>query len=177
MAGTNVTVPELVHSFNIYDDRAKRLVGISGEVNLGELKAMTEKIDLAGMLGEYDAPASGHFGSIKLKIPFTILYVDMFELMDPHGAVSLTLRGALQHIGKETFKVDEYGVKIVVRGRMTDAALGKLAKSKKGDPEVELELLYIKIMIDGKTTLELDKLNFKFVVNGKDPLAKIRSLI
>lgn len=177
MAGTNVVVPELVHSFNVYDDKAKRLVGVSGEIDLGELKAMTDTVQLAGMLGEYDAPAVGHFSSIKLKIPFTILYVDMFELLDPSGAVQLTLRGALQHIGRETFKIDEYGVKIVIRGRMTNTALGKLAKAKKGDPEVELELLYIKIMIDGKETLELDKLNFKFTVNGKDHLAKIRSLI
>lgn len=177
MAGTNVVVPELVHSFNVYDDRAKRLVGISGEVDLGELKTMTDTVNLAGTLGEYDAPATGHFSSIKLKIPFTILYVDMFELLDPSGAVQLTLRGALQHISQETFKVDQYGVKIVVKGRMTDTALGKLAKSKKSDPEVELELLYVKIIIDGKETFELDKLNFKFAVNGKDHLAKIRSLI
>lgn len=27
-------------------------------------------------------------------------------------------------------------------------------------------------MINNKTTLELDKLNFKFVLNGKDMLAK-----
>ncbi len=177
MAGKNIVVPELAHSFNVYSDDAKRLIGISGEIDLGELKTMSETVNLAGMLGEYDAPAAGHTSSIKLKIPFTILYEDLFGLLDPSGAVQLTLRGALQHISPETFKIDEYGVKIVVKGRMTNTALGKLAKAKKGDPEVELEVLYIKIMIDGKETLEIDKLNFKFMVNGKDHLAKIRSLI
>ena len=38
-----------------------------------------------------------------------------------------------------------------------------------------MEILYLKVMINNKTTLELDKLNFKFVLNGKDMLAKIRS--
>lgn len=177
MAGTNVIVPELVHSFNIYDDKAKRLIGISGEIDLGELKHMTDTVGLAGMLGEYDAPATGHFSSIKLKIPFAVVYGNIFELLDPDGAIQLTLRGSMQTISQEGFKIDHYGAKIVVWGRMTSTGLGKWANAKKGEPEVELEIIYIKIMIDGKETLELDKLNFKYVINGKDAMAKIRSQI
>lgn len=177
MAGTNVIVPELVNNFNVYDDKAKRLIGKSGEIDLGELKAMTDTINLAGFLGEYEAPATGHFSSIKIKIPFTVLYGQIFELLDPSEAIHLTLRGSIQTIGQESFKVDYYGAKIVVRGRMTNTALGKWEKAKKGEPEVELEIIYIKIMIDGEETLELDKLNFKYVINGKDVMAKIRSQI
>ena len=40
-----------------------------------------------------------------------------------------------------------------------------------------MEILYIKILIANKTRLELDKLNFKFVLNGVDMLAKIRSQV
>lgn len=40
-----------------------------------------------------------------------------------------------------------------------------------------MEVMYIKVMIEGETTVELDKLNFKFVLNGKDMMAKIRSQI
>ena len=66
-------------------------------------------------------------------------------------------------------------VKIVVRGKSTNSSLGKLSKGKKGEPEIEMEILYLKVMINNKTTLELDKLNFKFILNGKDMLSKIRS--
>lgn len=177
MAGTNVIVPELVNNYNIYDDKAEKLIGVSGEIDLGELKAMTDTVELAGTLGEYDAPATGHFSSMKLKIPFAIVHGNIFELLDPTEAIHLTLRGSMQTIGQESFNVDSYGVKIVVRGRMTSTALGKWARAKKGEPEVELELLYLKIVIDGKETLELDKLNFKYVINGKDAMAKIRSQI
>ena len=177
MAGTNIIIPELVNNFNVYDDTAKRLIGKSGEIDLGELKAMTDTFNLAGALGEYEAPATGHFSSIKLKIPFTLLYGKMFELLDPTQAVQLTLRGSMQDIAPDTFKLDSYGVKIVVKGRMTNTNLGKWEKTKKGEPEIELELLYIKITIDGEETFELDKLNFKYAINGKDALAKIRSQI
>ena len=39
----------------------------------------------------------------------------------------------------------------------------------------ELEILYIKVEINNAVVLELDKLNFVFVLNGKDMLAQIRS--
>lgn len=65
-------------------------------------------------------------------------------------------------------------MKIVVRGKATTTNLGKLVKGKKGNPEVELEVYYIKIVMDGVTELELDKLNFKFVLHGQDMLKKIR---
>jgi len=41
---------------------------------------------------------------------------------------------------------------------------------------VTLEVTYIKIENNGKTALELDKLNGVFVVNGKDIMSAIRSL-
>lgn len=177
MAASNILIPELVHSYNVYDDRAKKLIGISGEVDLGELKAMTDTVEVAGVLGEYDAPATGQFSSIKIKIPFAVLYDQPFDLLDTTEPPQLTLRGSMQGINQEGTKVDAYGVKIVVRGRVTSMNLGKMVKAKKGEPEIEMEVFYIKIMIDGEETLELDKLNFRFVLKGKDLMAKIRSQI
>ncbi len=177
MAASNMFIPEVVHSFNVYDDNAKKLIGISGEVNLGELKAMTDTIEVAGVLGEYDAPATGQFSSIKIKIPFAVLYEQIFQLLDTTEPPQLTLRGSIQRINQEGTKVNNYGVKIVVRGRVTSTNLGKMVKAKKGEPEIEMEILYIKIAIENETVLELDKLNFRFVLNGKDLLAEIRSQI
>lgn len=177
MPASNVLIPELVNHYNVYNDKSKKLVGISGEVSLGELKSMVDTVEAAGMLGEYEAPATGQYSSLKIKIPFAILYGQIFELMDTTEALQLTLRGSMQGIDQKTFKVDTYPVKIVVRGRATNASLGKMVKAKKGEPELELEVIYLKIMIDGEDTLELDKLNFRFLLNGEDMMAKIRSQI
>lgn len=40
-----VVIPELLNHYNIYNDKAKKLVGISGEVELGELEALTDTIE------------------------------------------------------------------------------------------------------------------------------------
>lgn len=83
----------------------------------------------------------------------------------------------MQCMNPETGETDYYPVKIVLRGKASTTTLGKVAKGKKGEPEIEMEILYIKILIANKTRLELDKLNFKFVLNGVDMLAKIRSQV
>lgn len=168
-------IPEVMNNYNVYNDRAKRLIGISGEVELPELEAITDTVEAAGVLGEVEDPVTGQFSSAKIKIPFSNLYEDIFTLMDTTNPPQLTLRGSMQVMNSSTGGTDYVPVKIVVRGKATTSSLGKLVKGKKGEPEIELEILYIKVMINNRTTLELDKLNFKFAINGKDMLAKIRS--
>ena len=175
MALGNV-MPELINNYQIFND-ADRLLGVSGEIELPSLEALTESLEVAGALGEIEVPATGQYKSIKLKIPFAILYDDMFEISDTTKAVKFTLRASEQFSNPETYDTDYYPVKIVLRGKASTTTLGKVAKGKKGEPEIEMEILYIKILIANKTRLELDKLNFKFVLNGVDMLAKIRSQV
>ena len=41
---------------------------------------------------------------------------------------------------------------------------------------VTLGLSYYKIVLDGKTMMEIDRLNGVFVINGKDILEKVRNM-
>lgn len=173
----SIVIPEVLNHYNVYNDRAKKLIGISGEIELGELEALTDTIEGAGVLGEIEDAVTGQFSSIKIKIPFSVLYEDMFDIMDTTNPPQLTLRASMQCMDPTTGATGYYPVKIVVRGKATNTSLGKVVKGKKMEPEIELELLYIKIQINNKTTLELDKLNFKFILNGKDMLAEIRSQV
>ncbi len=172
---TNI-LPEVINHYNVYND-ADRVIGVSGEVELPELEAITDTIEGAGVLGEIEDPVTGQFSSMKIKIPFSVLYTDLFGLMNTTKAPQLTLRGSMQCMDPTTGDTDYYPIKIVIRGKATTTSLGKLAKGKKGEPEIELEVLYIKVLINNKTKLELDKLNFKYVLNGVDMLAKIRSMV
>lgn len=172
MASIGNMVPELINAYNVY--LSGRLLGVSGEVELPELEAMTETVEAAGVLGEIETPATGHFGSAKVTIPFAVLHEDVFKLVDTTKALELTLRGSEQFMDRKTGNTEDIPVKIVIRGKATTNTLGTLAKGKKGEPEIEIETLYIKCDVNNSTVLELDKLNFKFVVNGTDLMAKIR---
>ena len=174
---SKIVIPEVLNHYNVYNDAAKKLIGISGEIELGDLEAITDTIEGAGVLGESEDPVTGQFSSLKIKIPFSVLYEDLFSLMNTTKPPQLTLRASMQCMDPTTGETGYYPVKIVVRGKASKTGLGKVTKGKKGEPEIELEILYIKIMVNSKTTLELDKLNFKFVLNGKDMLAKIRKQV
>ena len=168
-------IPEVLNHFNVYNEKANKLIGISGEIELPELEAITDTLEGSGVLGEIEDPVTGQFASAKIKIPFAVLYEDMFSLMNTTEPTQLTLRASMQCMDPTTGKTDYYPVKIVVRGKASTSSLGKVVKGKKMEPEVEMEILYIKVQINNKTVLELDKLNFVFVLNGVDMLAKIRN--
>ena len=85
----NGIIPDKLHDFNVYSN-ANKLIGISGEVKLPELAAMSETLSGPGIMGEIDSPTPGFFSGMEQEIPFRTLYEDMFSLMSPLDAVDIT---------------------------------------------------------------------------------------
>ena len=81
----------------------------------------------------------------------------------------------MQHFDGAAGEIKEIPCKIYVHGLPKKKELGKFDSGKKTDTKLELELTYIKITLDDKDKLELDKLNYIFVVDGKDYLAAVRA--
>jgi P2 family phage contractile tail tube protein len=112
-----------------------------------------------------------------MKIPFSNLFDSIDPLLNTTEALLLTLRGSLQVTDKSTNATDYIGIKIVVRGKCVKYQPGKVDAGKKTDAEVDLAIAYIKIAIDGKVQVELDKLNLTYKLNGVDLLEKVKSQI
>lgn len=136
-------IPEVLNHFNIYNG-ANALVGVSGEVELPELEAITDTVEGTGVLGEIEDPVTGQFSSATIKIPFAVLYSDMFSIVNTTEPPLLTLRGSMQCTDPKTGATGYYPIRVVVRGKAKTTTLGKVAKGKKMESEVELEILYIK---------------------------------
>ncbi len=166
-------MPEKIVNYNVYNE-GEKLVGVAGEVTLPNLEAMSETVSGAGILGEYDSITPGHFGSITVEIPFRTLYDTSFKLMKP-GGQTITLRASQQSYDVAGGEIQHRGLKVVIKGMPKGIDLGKLAAGAPTDTKNTLEVLYIKIVENGKVLLELDKLNFIFIVNGEDILADVRS--
>lgn len=166
-------IPESINRFNIYL-KGNKLVGVSSEVALAELAAMTNNISGAGIAGELESANIGMFGSMKQDIPFRMLSKDMLKLYNPLEPIELTLRASEQSTVQGSGMVDFQGMRVVFRGRSISAKLGTLKMGGSMDSSVTLELSYILIEVDGQTMLELDKLNDVFVVDGVDILEKVR---
>lgn len=55
----NMTFPEVINNFNVYNG-ANKLVGVSGEVSLAEMQAMTAEVSGAGIMGSYNTAVGRH---------------------------------------------------------------------------------------------------------------------
>lgn len=168
-------IPEKVVNFNIYDGREK-LVGVSGEITLPNLEAMTEVISGAGIAGEYESPTPGHFRSISIEIPFRVVYDQSFKLMEPRGQ-TITLRASQQSYDVAGGEIQHRGLKITLKVMPKGLDMGRLTVGGQTDTRNRLEVLYIKVVENGVKLLEIDKANFIYVVNGVDVLADVRDQI
>jgi hypothetical protein len=166
-------IPEIINDFNMYLS-GNRLVGMTGEVTLPDMEAITETISGPGILGEYESGSPGRFGSMEQEVPFRLFSSDALKLIDPTNPVELTLRGSQQYTVQATGALDEQGMRVVFRGRCKKIVPGTVKQGGPMDSSITLELTYYMVEIDSKKVIELDKLNSVYIVNGVDLLAKIR---
>lgn len=170
-------IPSKIHSYNVYDDNhSGRLYGTGEECTLPDFEALSETLSGAGILGELDDPAPGHFGNMQMEIPFRLLDGEAVDLMDPTAAARLTLRGAQQVLTAEG-DTEFRSMRVVVRGKCATLKTGTVKAAAAMGSGVTLNLSYIKIEVSDKELVELDKLNSVFKLHGKDVLQKVREMI
>ena len=167
-----VNIPEKINMFNVYQD-GNKLIGISEEVTLPDFESLTETISGPGILGEIDSPTVGHFGSMEMEIPYRTIDCAT-DLVTTSGVVDITLRASEQSTtgtGEVKFK----SMRVTVRGKIKKFSAGSLKQGSAMGSSVTIEVLYILIFVDGKTAIELDKLNCIYKVNGIDLLEEVRN--
>lgn len=166
-------IPEVINNFNVYKS-GNRLIGVTSEMSLAEISAITETISGAGLLGEYETVIMGHFSSMSQEVPFRMLEEDVFSLANPMEVQELTLRATEQVSEKGTANLETKGMRIVIRGRAKAFKPGTIKMGGQMGASVTLELLYMMIEINGEKKFELDKLNEVFIVDGVDIMAQIK---
>lgn len=173
MANGNITFPEVINNFNVYNS-GNKMVGVSGEISLPDLQAVTAEVSGAGIMGSYNTAVVGMFQGISQEIPFRMVNKEFFSLMMANEQAELTLRSSMQNVNKSTGgTLSAVGMRIVMRGRPTSAKFGTVKMGDLMNASATLELTYLLVEIGGETMLELDKLNSVYKVNGKDLMAEI----
>lgn len=168
-------IPEKVVGYNCYLGNNK-LIGLQTDATLPKLEQMVETVSGAGIAGEYESAVPGHFGKTEMDLTFNAIMSDSAALLTP-GAKSLVLRACQQSYdvagGQAQFRPLKISLKVLSKG----VDLGKLSAGKSTGTKYSFEVLYMKIEENGETLLEMDKLNFIFIVNGVDVLKDIRNQI
>ncbi|KHF27322.1 Phage tail tube protein FII [Anoxybacillus sp. BCO1] len=166
---------EKLNDFRVYMDGTSDLKGVV-DITLPSFEHMTESVKGAGIAGEYESPNIGHFQSMKITLNWRVFNYDLSQLLAPVSR-KIDCRGATQKLDAATGKYVMEAVRVLIQGTPTKVEPGKLEKGSPYEASTEIEATYIKIDIDGRNVVELDKLNYKYVVNGTDYLAGVRKAL
>lgn len=148
----------------------------TGDITLPSLTPMTTTVSGAAILGEVDLPSPGHYGSMELGITWRTIDKDAFRLVSSQSK-ALEIRGAFNEFDNTRSAMVTRAIKIVVRGFGKGIDLGTLAQNAATDTTNTIEVVYIKIFIDGESVFELDKFNFISRVNGSDDMFDVRKAL
>jgi Phage tail tube protein FII len=169
----NGSIPEKLIAFQVYNADGV-IVGVA-DVELPGIEFLTETLSGAGIAGEIDSPVIGHTKSMSAKIKFRTKTRQAVALLAPKRHL-LDLRASIQSrsVG------DEGGLtntpeRVVLRGVSKKSALGKFETGKPQDADLEFEVDYLKVVLNGATVLEIDKESMVFAVDGTDYLQAVRS--
>ncbi len=168
------SIPEKLINFRVYENGTD-LLGVS-DVQLPSLEYMTETVKGAGIAGEIDSPALGHFGSMTMTLNWRAVTKPILRLGAPK-AHELDLRGAIQKYEAATGEYLVTPLKVKVRSIPKKTDPGKMDVGATSDASNEFEVIYLKIDLDGETLVEIDKYNYLCVIEGVDYLAQVRSAL
>ncbi|WP_303226018.1 phage major tail tube protein [uncultured Acidaminococcus sp.] len=166
------TVPQKLINYAIHNSDLGDFLGLA-DVTLPKLDAMTSTVSGAGIGGEVDEPTIGHFKSMELTLNWRT-HTRQNVLLSNMKNYNLDIRAAEQYLDAGAGSYGHNAIKVLVRGTPKTTDLGKLSINSTADNNTVLELNYIKITIDDKEVLEIDKYNMKYVVNGVDQLSDVR---
>ncbi len=165
-------VPEKLISYRVYLE-GNDLLGVA-DVQLPDLEPLTETVKGAGIAGEVESPVLGHFGSMNLTLNWRTIEKSVAVLSQPK-AHALDLRGSQQVHDAAAGQYKTVPVRVVVRAIPKKTGMGKLEVGATTDTSNEFEVTYLKIFINGRREVEIDKYNYICYIAGQDFLASIRA--
>lgn len=165
-------LPSKLKNMNLFHDGVSFL-GLVPEVSLPKLGRKMEGYRGGGMDGEVDVD----MGQEKLEMEWTAggLIVEILRQFGEvtHDATQMRFAGAYQ--AEDTGLV--VPVEVVVRGRHQELDMGNAKPGSDTEHKVKSSLSYYKLIVNGRTEIEIDLMGMKFIVNGNDRLAAQRAAI
>lgn len=165
------TIPEKSINFSVYLN-GEDLLGIA-EGTIPALEAMTSEVKGAGVAGVVESPVLGHFNSTNFSLTWRTPTNDFMKLFD-HVTNNLELFAGLQmyDAGLGVYKTVQ--LHVYMKAITKTSTPGNLTVGDNMDTQTEFEVLYMKIYLDGKERVEMDKINYIYKVDGIDRLAELR---
>ena len=164
-------IPEKSINFSVYLN-GEDLLGVA-EGTIPALESMTSEVKGAGVAGVVESPVIGHFNSVNFSLTWRTVTKDFLKLFD-HTTNDLELFTALQQYDAGLGEYKAVQLHVYIKAITKTRTPGNLVVGDLMDTQMEFEVPYMKIELDGKEWIELDKYNYIYKVGGVDQLADVR---
>ena len=169
-----MALPKKLKHMNLFND-GNSYQGVAKSVTLPNLARKMEAFRGGGMDGPVKVDLGHSDDGIELK--FTLGGWDL-TVMRQYGTVRadgvpLRFAGSVQR--DDTGEIS--AVEVTVRGRHEEISLGDAAPGEDTEHEITTTCTYYKLTVDSVDIVEIDLLNFVFIVDGVDLLARHRQNI
>lgn len=165
--------PEQTIAYRVYF-QGKDLLGVAN-VDMPEVKYVTETISGSGVAGEYESGTLGMTESMTCKLSWISQTDEFYRLLDPTEQPLLECYASLQRNDETTGIRKSVSQKLTMLVQTKSSTLGTLETGKKHGNESEFEVLRLEVELNGSEVLLIDKLNFIHRVRGKDLLSSVRA--
>lgn len=164
--------------YSIYnrDSGKADYIGDTASYTRPDIETLTDTVKGAGLMGEIDLPTPGQIGSMEGEITFNKTNQKYIELFAP-TAHKVETRWVNDVIDSSNATVGIQANKEIMTIMPKTAGLGDIEGNATNEATLSYEILYYQYLIDGKSVIEIDKLNNIFKVNGKDYSAEIRNAL
>ena len=165
-------IPEKSINFSVYLNGVD-LLGIA-EGTIPVLEAMTSEVKGAGIAGAVESIVLGHFSSTTLSLTWRTVTDDFMKLY-AHRTQNFDLYASLQRYdaGLGIYRTEP--LHVYLKATTKTSTPGNLVVGDNMDTQTEFEITYMKIFLNNKERVEMDKYNYIYKVDGVDYLATVRS--
>jgi len=163
-------------NFEGYDSDSNRFLGLTS-CDLPDIEYETTDINGSGISGTLSFPIKGNFSNFTSTFHFRTLTAAGCKILSQNRGHHLSLRGAKEIYDAGAGERKVVPVRVDMRCHGTKLTAGKLEAGSTMDTELEVMLDALKITIDGKTVLEIDKFNYVYSVDGEDMLSDVSAAL
>ena len=167
-------IPEKGINFSVYLN-GEDLLGVA-EGTIPALESMTSEVKGAGVAGVVESPVIGHFNSTNFSLTWRTVTDKSMKLFD-HATNDLELFAALQMYDAGLGEYKAVQLHVYMKAITKTRTPGNLVVGDLMDTQMEFEVPYMKIELDGKERVEMDKYNYIYKVDGVDQMADVRAAL
>ncbi|RCX20880.1 hypothetical protein DFR58_10182 [Anaerobacterium chartisolvens] len=152
------------------------LIDDAADLQLPSIEKPTDTIKGAGILGEIDLPAYGQVGSMTFTVNSRADSAKYSMLSRP-GPIKFEAVWVNDTFDSSGMSMKTQSNKVFMTGFNKKYDPGKVEVGGTADGSSEFEIVYYRKIVNGIETFLIDKLNGKYVVNGKDYMESIRAAL